>query len=142
MVQLYGTTDQSTLPDSIAKADKLMLAGAALAVVQGLVAAIGDLHRPVNAAFSLLSGVIVGAVWWWVAKACAEGRGGARLLATVFFALSTLGISSTLNGLYHFVTAALTVLDVLSWLVGLGVVLLLWQRDSSAFFESRRRFPR
>jgi uncharacterized membrane protein (UPF0136 family) len=142
MVQLYGTTDQSTLPDSIAKADKLMLAGATLAVVSGLVAALADLHRPVVAASSVVSGVILAAVWWWVAKACTKGRSGARILATVFCGLATLGMVNTFSGRYHFVTPALTVMDVLSWLVGLGVVVLLWQRESSAFFESRRRLPR
>ena len=74
----------------MAKALTFMLAGAALAVAQGVVGALSELNRPVVAAVSLASDVIV---------------------------------------------------DVLSWLVGLGAIVLLWQRDSTAFFQSSRRFP-
>lgn len=144
MVQLLGMTDtdHSTLPDTVAKAGKLMLAGAALAVVQGVVAALADLHRPAAAATSLVSGLIIAAVWWWVAKSCVEGRGGARVVATVFFVLSTLGTASVLGGRYHLLTAAIAVLDVVSWFVGLAVIVLLWQRTSNGFYESRRPSPR
>ena len=143
MVQLLGMTDTdpTRLPDTVVKAGKLMLAGAALAVVQGALTALADLHRPVVAGSNLASGVFAAAVWWWVAKSCVEGRSGARVLATVFFVVSSLGTASMIGGNYHLLTAALAVLDVISWLVGLAVVVLLWQRASSGFFESRRPYP-
>ena len=140
MSKLDRVTGRSAVPDTMAEALTFMLAGAALAVVQGVVGALSELNRPVVAAVSLASGVIVGGIWWWVARVCRQGRDGGRVLGSVFFALSTFGIMQTLTGQFH-VRPVLTIVDVLSWLAGLGAVVMLWQRDSTAFFQSSRRFP-
>jgi hypothetical protein len=137
--KLDSVIDRSAVPDTMANALTFMLAGAALAVVQGVVGALSELNRPAVAAASLVSGVIVAGIWWWVARVCQQGRAGGRVLGSVFFALSTLGIVQTLAGQFH-VRPALAVVDVLSWLVGLGAIVMLWRRDSTAFFQSRRRY--
>ena len=138
MAPLYGMPDQSSVPDTVAKADKLMLVGAALAGVQGIVAALYELHRPAVAAAAVASGLIVAGVWWLVARACAQGRKGARIFGTVVFGLATLGIAQTLGGKFH-PAPAVTVCDVLSWCVGLAAVVLLWHRDSAGFFRADTR---
>ncbi|WP_143765166.1 hypothetical protein [Catenulispora acidiphila] len=135
------TGAQAPPPDTIVRAVRLMWVGAALAVLLGLVGGANEVHRPVVAAISVASGVVVGGIWWLVARACQRGRGTGRVVGAVFFALSTLGMVQSLSGELHVETAAL-VIDILSWVVGLGAMVLLWQRDSGVFFDSRRTFPR
>ncbi len=77
------------------------------------------------------------ALWLGIARACpgaaAAGPGSA---GTVLFALHTAGalgvVASRQAGL-----GPAKVLTLIGWLIGLGAVLALWQRPSSAFFNAR-----
>jgi len=137
MTQTDMTADQSVVPDSIKKAVSFMQAGAALAVVQGVAGALSELSRPAVVVLELAICAVAAAAWLWVASASQAGRNGARVLGTVFFALSTLGIVQAVAGTLH-VNALIVTVDVLSWVAGLGATVLLWQRESTQFFERRR----
>jgi hypothetical protein len=75
----------------------------------------------------LLIGV---ALWVWMAWANGNGKNWARIVASVLFALNTI---------YLFLSVARaggSILFVgLGWLLGLGAIILLWRRDSTAFFN-------
>jgi hypothetical protein len=62
---------------------------------------------------------------------CAAGRSWARVLSTVFSGLATVA-TLTLDpaGAWGLFGA------ILSWLIGLGAVILLWQRSSSYYFRA------
>jgi len=158
MVQRYPSSgklvelERLPAPPSVAKAVKLMYAGAAvstvsliisLADISGTKAAIKKARPSLTATqvsqlntfiigLAIVSGVIGIALWLWMARANNQGKNWARILSTVLFCLATLdlvGVFSqpkTLLGL---------VFPVLTWLVGLGAVFLLWRPESSAFFK-------
>lgn len=113
---------------------------------------------------SLIAGGIVAVlVWLWMAWKNRAGRNWARVMATVLFALSCLGLPALLTGgRLSAVPSTLTAADgttiavpplampawliaggVASWLLGLAVVILLWQGAASRYYEavslSRRR---
>jgi hypothetical protein len=139
-------------PPSVLNAVKLMYAGAAVSTVSlvislidisGTKAAIRKARPTLTAAqvnqlntfiitLAIVSGVIGVGLWLWMAKANGQGRNWARILSSVLFGLATLdmfGVLSqpkTLPGL---------VFPVLTWLIGLGAVILLWRRESGAFFQ-------
>ncbi len=76
------------------------------------------------------------ALWLGVARACRRGSRGARVAGTVLFALHTVGmlgvVASSQAGL-----GPAKALTLIGWLIGLGAVVALWQRPSSAFFAAR-----
>ena len=86
----------------------------------------------------LVIGVVVGLIsvglWIWLARAAKRGRNWARITGTVLFGLDTLLILLSLSRLR---VGAAGLIDVLSWLIGLGAVILLWRRDSSNFFGAQ-----
>lgn len=80
---------------------------------------------------AVLSIVAPIALWLWMAWKCAAGRSWARILSTVLFGLATVA-TLTLGpagawGLFG---------SILSWVIGLGAVILLWQRSSSSYFRA------
>jgi hypothetical protein len=77
-------------------------------------------------------GVIAAAVWIFLAVACRGGHGWARITGTVLFGLATL---DTVVGLTVPLAAAVKIWGVLVWLAGLAAVVLLWRRESSAYFR-------
>ena len=89
---------------------------------------------PVAMTVGIVGGLIVIALWLWMARANSQGRNWARILSTVLFGLATLEFLSALevigkNGVAQAFFAGLT------WLSGLGAVWLLWRPASSAFFK-------
>ena len=149
-------------PAPVLTAVKLMYAGAALATVPLIIALAyaGDINayhvrwnghsltaaqisqwRPLIITVAIVSGLVVPALWLWMARANGQGRNWARILSTVVFALATLdvrhpqppgspaGFGATV--LYYGGTA----LVVAAWLVGAAVVWLLWRPASRAFFK-------
>lgn len=139
-------------PRSVQNAVKLMYAGAAASTVSLVIfaASIGAI-RAENAKAkthlsssqlnqfiitSIIYAVIGVALWLWMARANGEGRSWARIAASVLFFLATLD----LYGLINYPKTVLSLaLPVLTWLVGLGAVILLWRRESSAYFKPRAR---
>jgi hypothetical protein len=68
----------------------------------------------------------------WMARANKAGKNWARITGTVFFGIDTLD----LLGLFAQRPAALSVVFALViWLIGLGTVIMLWRRESTAFFK-------
>ena len=76
--------------------------------------------------------------WLWMAVKNRAGRGWARVLSTVFFAI---------NSLYQVLVIARPIpggewqilFPVALWLVGLCAIALLWQRESGEFFTAQSR---
>jgi ABC-type Fe3+ transport system permease subunit len=144
-------------PPSVLNAVKLMYVGAAVSTVTLLISLILSLTNiasskatirqghpsyttsQVNQAFTIgitvavVSGVIGVALWLWMARANSQGRNWARILSTVLFGLATLD----LFGALHRPSLLGVLFTALTWLVGLGAVILLWRKDSTEFFKPR-----
>jgi hypothetical protein len=160
MYQPYPSTgkpvepERPAAPPSVVNAVKLMYAGAAVSTVSlvislvdisGTKAAIRKARPTLTAAqvnqlntfiitLAIVSGVIGVALWLWMAKANGQGRNWARILSSVLFGLATLDMFGVLS---QPKTLLGLVFPVLTWLIGLGAVILLWRRDSSEFFKPR-----
>jgi hypothetical protein len=143
-------------PPSIVNAVKLMYAGAGIAVVDAIVAIVTrhaiktiiEQRNPaftpsqVNAATGAAVGVVivlglVGAgLWLWMAWANNHGRGWARVLSTIFFAIATLGV------FLSFAQAATVIgriLGIIQWAVGLAAIVLIWRRQSSDYYAATKQ---
>jgi hypothetical protein len=159
-------------PAPVLTAVKLMYGGAAVTAVElvfGLALIIVDINaaargrflghsltspqmRPVVITVWVLGGLVVTALWLWMARANGQGRNWARILSTVLFGLATLRLpgaftrpvspaGSGATVLYYGTTA----LFVAAWLVGAVAVWLLWRPASGAFFKPpgfRQALPR
>jgi serine/threonine kinase PknH len=136
-------------PESVVNAVRLMYAGAAYAVVFAICAVLTiDGARNPFASITPKSEVVAAAascaiqvaLWLWIARACRKGRKWARIAGTVFFALFTIVILVVLIGYRHYAAGpAGIVLILVTWLIAGGSIRLLWQRQSSAFFQTRDR---
>jgi hypothetical protein len=93
------------------------------------------LHSAETAAvvLAIVFGLIGIGLWIWMARANRAGKNWARITATVFFGLDTL---SLLVGFRQAEPALSRVVSLLVWLAGLGAVILLWQKVSSAYFAA------
>ena len=158
-------------PASVLNAVKLMYAAAAVSSVAliisvtlignakaalrtanpGLTAAqVRDLNGLITLA--IVSGLVVAALWLWMARANGQGRNWARILATVLFGLATLELIRQYPGsqlghlvlggqvqpVIHYgsaVTVLALIVPALTWLAGLAAVWLLWRPASGAFFN-------
>ncbi len=161
MYQPYPTTgkpvepERPPAPPSVLNAVKLMYAGAAVSTVSlvisltsisGTKAAIRKAKPSLTVAqvnqlntfivaLAVVSGVVGVALWLWMARANGQGRNWARIMSTVLFGLATLDMFGVLS---QPKTLLGLVFPVLTWLVGLGAVILLWRRESGEFFKPRR----
>jgi hypothetical protein len=158
MVQPYPSagrmpeSGQPEPPPSVVMAVRLMYAGAvvsALSLIVGL-ATIGSLRNSLHKAqpsltptqlHNLQTVVVVGSIfiglisiglWIWMAFMNKAGKPWARIVATVLFGLDTIFL---LLGVARAGAAAGTLVSILTWLIGLGAVVYLWRRDSSAYFN-------
>ena len=151
-------------PAPVRTAVKLMYAGAAVSAVEliiGLALIIVDITaaargrflghsltapqmRPLIITVWIVFGLVVIALWLWMARADGQGRNWARILSAVLFGLATLQLrgdftqpashpGSGVTVLYY----ASTALFVAVWLVGGAAVWLLWRPASSMFFKPR-----
>lgn len=77
------------------------------------------------------------ALWLGIARACRRGSRGARVAGTVLFAVHTVGVLGVLASRQAGLGPA-KVLTLIGWLIGLGAVVALWQRPSSALFAASR----
>jgi hypothetical protein len=125
-------------PDHIKLAAKLMVAGAGVKVVEGIV--LLAISRASNAD-SFLVGAWVGAgLWIWMASGIRNGGNWARITGTVFFGIASVGLLADLAILSahndnHATSGVGTVLDLLNWGIGLYVMILIWQKRSAGFFR-------
>jgi hypothetical protein len=159
MYQSYPTSgrseqprDRLPAPNSVQTAVKLMYAGAALSLIELIVglATIGSVKRAIikayphytsaqvhklevaDIAIAVIVGLIGIALWLWMARASSSGHNYARITGTVLFGLNTLflffGLARPHVGLGF-------ALNLLVWLAGLGAVIMLWRRESGAYFS-------
>lgn len=139
-------------PPSVVMAVRLMYAGAvvsALSLIVGL-ATVGSLRSSLHKSdpsltasqlHNLQTVVVVGSVfigvisiglWVWMALMNKAGKSWARVVSTVLFGLDTLFL---LLGVARAGAAGGTLVSILTWLVGLGAIIFLWRKDSSAYFS-------
>jgi hypothetical protein len=158
MYQPYPTGGQMPEPQqpqppaSVLTAVKLMYAGAALSAL-GLIIGLVTIHSlktairkadpsftasQLHAAEALAIGtdVVVGLIgiglWILLARANRAGKNWARITGTVLFGINTLFLLLDLARPHAGIGV---VFDVIVWLVGLGVVIMLWRRESSPYFS-------
>jgi hypothetical protein len=82
-----------------------------------------------------VAGLLAIGLWIWMARANGAGRSWARILASVLFGFSTLDLL-LLVARPHAIISLL--FQILVWLIGLGVIVLLWRKESSAYFQAPR----
>jgi hypothetical protein len=162
MIQQYPASAQAPdlqrpdPPVSLRRAVAVMKAGAAVSVIQAITYVVtesatkraienGHPHMSASTVNTLTHvGVTVGVViavvaviaFLRIARACAAGKNGARIRATVLCALGVLGT------IYNLSASAATVSRVFGVavnLIGLTAVVLLWQPRSSAWFSLFKR---
>jgi uncharacterized protein (DUF486 family) len=162
-------------PAPVLNAVKLMYAAAAVSTVTLIISVtlIGDAKAALRTAnpsltaaqvrdlnglitLAIVSGLVVIALWLWMARANGQGRNWARILATVLFGLATLELirqypsdqlghlvlGGQVQPVIHYgsgVTMPALIVPALTWLAGLAAVWLLWRPASSAFFNPQGR---
>jgi len=82
----------------------------------------------------IVVGIIGVGLWVWMARMNLKGRNWARITGTVFFGLNTLD----LLGVFRSASAVSAVFAIVTWLVGLGAVIMLWRRESTAYFKPQQ----
>ena len=148
----------ASAPPSVLRAVKIMYVGVAVSLI-GIVIDMTTLsstraaiikHSPtfttaqVNSAehveigLFIASGLIGAALWLWMAQSCRAGKGWARIVSTVLFAIDTLAVLITTAGTAGGGLSRAYALVI--WVVGLIAIILLWQRASSGYFRSARRY--
>ena len=154
------TPPAGPVPVSVRRAVYLMYAGAAISLISGIVGGLAvatAIHGSLldrNAAGSPVPGVVASTVtsvivvvavfstlvtillWLWMPWKCKAGRPWARIVSTVLFGLATFSTLITVAGVGGWGMAG----DLLSWLVGLGATILLWQRPSSSYFRAEQHY--
>jgi hypothetical protein len=141
------------LPSTMVTAVRLMYAGAAYTLVWAIgvitasasfvknhpISDAGGDHRLAGAAaFAVLLAIAEAALWLGIARACRRRRNGARVAGTILFGLDTLAVLGVVGSSQAGLAPA-KVLTLIGWLIGLGAVVALWQRPSSAFFTAGAR---
>ena len=151
-------------PAPVLTAVKLMYAGAAFSAVELIIILamiIGDVEGAVRGRFLghsltapqlkpliitvwILFGLVVIALWLWMARANGQGRNWARIMSTVLFGLATLQLRGDFSQPASHAGFGVTVLYyggtalfVAAWLAGAAAVWLLWRPASRAFFRPR-----
>jgi len=88
-------------------------------------------------AVTIVGGLISIGVWLAMARRTRRGRPGVRVLSLIFFILHSLTVASTYSrGL---LTHATWIASLAEWGVGLAIIMLLWDRRSSAYFAGLRQ---
>ena len=143
-------------PPSIATAVKLMYAGAVLSVI-GLIVTLLSLSSlrselrdeiarsnpdfttqdldnlyHVTVGVAVVFGLIGTALWLWMAWKNGQGRRWARIVATVLGGLNL--ISSILTIAAGSSLAISEILTVINLILAIVILVLLWRKDSSAFY--------
>jgi hypothetical protein len=139
-------------PPSLRNAVRLMYLGAALEVIELIVALLtvsslkaailradpsytaAQLH---NAEVASTVALVVGAVitiglWLWMAWANGRGRRWARIVSAVFFGINTLDLAVSFARVH---ATATLILGILIWLAGLAAIVLLFRKESSSFYQ-------
>jgi len=148
------------MPPSLRRAVRLMWAGAGLALLGTIVTlvlsgriktevfnaarkndaiarrsgrtgyTIPQLHTVASVTFAALvaAGIISILLWVWMAWANNRGSGWARIIASVLFALITVEVVLARSR-----SSVSFLFILLEWVIGLVAIVLLWQRDTTAY---------
>jgi hypothetical protein len=87
---------------------------------------------------TIIIGLLAIALWLWMARMNRAGRSWARITASVFFALWTYYVYTSIgstHGSGTFISALVLVLII--WVIGLASLFFLWRPQSTVFFKSR-----
>ena len=142
-------------PVPVQNAVRLMYAGAIISAISLIVTlvTIGSLRTAIHnadpsltpdklhsaevaaVAVAVIFGLIGIGLWVWMAFANKAGKNWARITATVFFGLDTLSVLASLRQAEPVLSR---VVSILIWLIGLGAIILLWRRESSAYFAASK----
>ena len=151
--------DDSEVPGPVRKAVRFMLGGGALTAVTGiflLIATIADKNALTNSSGKKLSSseftsnlvgtvityLILVVIWVLMARMNRSGYNWARILASVFCAISTYDAYSLVNSLKGGTTITVAgivyiVLTLALWVVGVIAIALIWRSESSAYYRAR-----
>lgn len=145
------------IPRTVRNAVRFIYAGAWVAVITPVlnILTIGTLDSVLKQALAtppsarslytvdgfLIAGVVtIGlvdvSVWLWMARKIRAGRSWARIVATIFFAISSLALLEIAVLPFPAYTKAV---QALSWTAGLGAIVLMWHPDSGAYFAVKSR---
>jgi hypothetical protein len=144
-------------PRPVQNAVKFMYAGAAVEVIALVVAlitrnnmksALRTLHPDYTAAqlhtavteqtvWLVIGAAVATGLWLWMARANGRGYNWARILSAVFFGISTLDLVFTFAAVR---APGSLIVGFAIWLVGLGAIVLLFSRESNAFFRQPPAF--
>jgi hypothetical protein len=121
-------------PPSVLTAVKLMYAGAGVTVLNLL----ATMLSTELATFDIAPHLVVAGMWIWMARMNKLGRRWARALATVICGVVTLSdvVLWTETDFVPIREAPTIVFATAIWLLGLGVTLLLWRRESRVFYST------
>jgi hypothetical protein len=80
----------------------------------------------------VIAAPIVAALWLWMAWANGRGLAWARIVSAVFFGIACVDVAVAFarSG-----SAAGLAIGVVTWLVGLGAIVLLFSKESGPFFR-------
>jgi hypothetical protein len=153
-----GAPDDPSLPATMRKAVRFMLAGAAITAVFALfevIATIVDKNsidingKPPTSSqlltaiiFLIVSYAVYCLLWVLMARFNRAGMKWARIVASVLFAISTFQLYETIDSLHggQVITAAdiiYIVITLASWAVGVGAIAMLWRSDSTAYYQAQ-----
>ena len=142
-------------PTPVLQAVKLMYAGAIVSAISLIItlATVGSLKTAIHnadpsltatklhsaevaaVAVAIIFGLIGIGLWLWMAYANKAGKNWARITATVFFGLDTLSVLTSFRQAEPILSRLIT---ILIWLIGLGAIILLYQRESSAYYTASK----
>lgn len=142
-------------PTPVQQAVKLMYAGAIVSAISLIItlATVGSLKTAIHnadpslsasklhsaevaaVAVAIVFGLIGIGLWLWMAYANKAGKNWARITATVFFGLDTLSVLTSFRQAEPILSR---LISILIWLIGLGVIILLYQRESSAYYTASK----
>jgi glucan phosphoethanolaminetransferase (alkaline phosphatase superfamily) len=156
--------DDADVPGPVRKGVRFMLAGAALTALVGiflLIATIVDKNALTDSSGKKLSSaeftsnvvgtaityLILVVIWVLMARMNRSGHNWARILASVFCAISTYDAYSLVNSLKGGTTITVAgivyiVFTLALWVVGVIAIALIWRSESSAYYRARSAAPR
>jgi hypothetical protein len=152
--QMPEPSSRPPIPQTVTRAVQLMYAGAVASLI-GIIIALTTLSSIKSQIISknptwtptqvtngehvaigvlIASGLIGAALWLWMAQSCKAGRNWARIVSTVLFAFQTLNVLAGAAAISS--GGASRIYSIVVWLIGLGAIIFLWQRPSSAYFKT------
>ena len=151
--------DDADVPGPVRKAARFMLAGGALTAIVGiflLFATIANKNALTDSSGKKLSSgqftsnvvgtaityLILVVIWVLMARMNRAGYNWARILASVFCAISTYDAYSLVNSLKGGTTITVAgvvyiVFTLALWVVGVLAIALSWRSESSAYYRAR-----